>query len=257
MKLFKYIIIFLVFLQMNANAGQINVAATAKNTIEQKGQHITVAVDVDISALPEKLGSYTAKLMWDAQTLKYINYSPGNAEGFQAPVVNSTNASNGELIFAAAHPKGATGTVNVLNIVFEVNSTDVTNCGMNLEFTAMAAAYTFTDLLPFVRNVTTDVDLKVREIPEKASVLQNYPNPFNPSTEITYQLPKATFVQLSVYNLLGRKIKVLVNESKETGVHHVFWNGKDETGVVQPAGIYIYRIQAGKFTDIKKMLLVK
>ncbi|MBD3291080.1 hypothetical protein GF337_19890, partial [candidate division KSB1 bacterium] len=238
MKILRSFIIILFLLQMNAYAGQIKVSATPHSSISQKGEHITIAVDIDISALPEKLGSFTAQMRWDVHMLKYVNYSLGNAHGFQAPVVNADHSADGELTFAAANPKGATGKVNVLNIIFEVNNTEVADCGMNLEFTAMAAAYTFTDLLPFIKNVTTNVELKTKYIPDNASLAQNYPNPFNPTTEITFELPEAELVRLSVYNLLGRKIKMLVNESKESGLHRVYWDGKDEQGTDQPAGIY-------------------
>ena len=81
---------------------------------------------------------------------------------------------------------------------------------------------------------------------------QNYPNPFNPATTITYQLPKSTNVELSIYNLAGQKLKVFVSENQQVGKHQVQW---DATGY--PSGIYYYMITAGDFSQVKKMVLVR
>ncbi|MBI3125545.1 MAG: T9SS type A sorting domain-containing protein [Ignavibacteriales bacterium] len=81
---------------------------------------------------------------------------------------------------------------------------------------------------------------------------QNYPNPFNPTTTIKYEIPKNSFVKLSIYDLLGREISTLVNQAQNAGYHEITFNGKDLS-----SGIYIYQIQAGEFSRIKKMLLMK
>ncbi len=81
---------------------------------------------------------------------------------------------------------------------------------------------------------------------------QNYPNPFNPTTTIKYEIPKNSFVKLSIYDLLGREISTLVNQAQNAGYHEVTFNAKDLA-----SGIYIYQIQAGEFSRIKKMLLMK
>jgi hypothetical protein len=84
------------------------------------------------------------------------------------------------------------------------------------------------------------------------SLHQNYPNPFNPSTVINYYLPISNFVELSIYNSLGQKVVTLVSESKEAGFHQVEW---DASGFA--SGVYYYKITAGKFIDVNKMVLVK
>ncbi len=81
---------------------------------------------------------------------------------------------------------------------------------------------------------------------------QNYPNPFNPQTKIEYQLAKSGFVNISVYNLLSEKIKTLVNEYQEVGIHQTEFNGKG-----LPGGVYIYEIRSNDFTLAKKMILLK
>ncbi|MCD4817534.1 MAG: PKD domain-containing protein [Candidatus Cloacimonetes bacterium] len=95
------------------------------------------------------------------------------------------------------------------------------------------------------------------EIPEIYSLSPNYPNPFNPETTISYALPEASDVSLQVFNIKGQLVNTLVNENIETGNHSVVWNGKDNNDRKVSSGIYFYRINAGEFTDIKKMLLIK
>ncbi len=90
------------------------------------------------------------------------------------------------------------------------------------------------------------------EKPEIFSLSQNYPNPFNPVTKIKFQLPNPNSVRLTVYNVLGREIETLVSEEKPAGIYEVEFDG---TGF--PSGVYFYRIEAGKYSDTKKLLLLK
>ncbi|MAT59335.1 MAG: hypothetical protein CMF23_15290 [Ignavibacteriae bacterium] len=80
----------------------------------------------------------------------------------------------------------------------------------------------------------------------------NYPNPFNPSTTINYQLPEQSFVSIKVYNMLGETISVLKNEFQNSGSYSLEFDGSD-----LPSGTYLYKIQAGSYYEVKKMLLVK
>ena len=91
------------------------------------------------------------------------------------------------------------------------------------------------------------------------SLSQNYPNPGNPSATISFSLPQASHVSLEIYNLLGQKVRTLVEGAKEAGSHSVIWNGRDESGKVLSSGIYLYRLKTeqGDFVQVKKMLLVR
>ncbi len=88
---------------------------------------------------------------------------------------------------------------------------------------------------------------------------QNYPNPFNPVTKIRYQIPNSGHVTLKVYDLLGREIATLVNQHQNAGIYEISFNALNSNTTLGslPSGIYIYKIQAGEFSDTKKMLLVK
>jgi Zn-dependent metalloprotease len=94
-------------------------------------------------------------------------------------------------------------------------------------------------------------------LPSHAALAQNTPNPFNPRTVIRFDLPQATRVRLSIYDLTGRRIISLVDGERGAGRHQVVWNGITEAGRNAPSGVYVYRIEAGTFTAVKRMLLLK
>jgi len=86
---------------------------------------------------------------------------------------------------------------------------------------------------------------------------QNHPNPFNPTTTITYEIPEAGVVRLSVYDAAGRLVKNLVNEKQSVGQHRVTWEGRDERGVEASTGVYFVRMEAGGKVQSKKMVFMK
>lgn len=106
------------------------------------------------------------------------------------------------------------------------------------------------DLL--VSPATTTSVKSTKILPTEFVLMQNYPNPFNPSTKIRFELPQQTYVKLEVYNLIGQKVAELVNNELAAGSYEVTFNA-----VNLPAGIYLYRIEAGNFKNAKKMLLIK
>jgi hypothetical protein len=98
----------------------------------------------------------------------------------------------------------------------------------------------------------TSMEHGFAETPRTFSLEQNYPNPFNPSTTIRYVLPKASRVVLKVYDVLGRDVKTLVQETQSAGEHNAIF---DASGF--PSGLYFYRFQAGEFVQTKRLVLVK
>ncbi|MBN1153339.1 T9SS type A sorting domain-containing protein [candidate division KSB1 bacterium] len=95
------------------------------------------------------------------------------------------------------------------------------------------------------------------EVPTDYYLEQNYPNPFNMDTEIIYQLPEAGMVTVTIYNSVGHQIRSLVNQHHSAGKYAARWNGKDDLGNDTPSGVYLYHIKTNKFSDSKKMLLIK
>lgn len=105
--------------------------------------------------------------------------------------------------------------------------------------------------ITFQRSTATGAEL-TEDVPEEFNLLQNYPNPFNPATTIAYELPEETGVQIIIYDMLGRKVDVLVDENQAAGHYTVQWDGSDAA-----SGQYLYRIEAGGFTTTRQMTLIK
>jgi hypothetical protein len=94
-------------------------------------------------------------------------------------------------------------------------------------------------------------------IPDEFIVHQNFPNPFNPETEIRFALTKDSHVAINVYNTLGQQIGTLIDTQYAAGFHNVRWDGKDRNGNPVSSGIYLYQIQAGEFSQVRKMSLIR
>jgi hypothetical protein len=93
--------------------------------------------------------------------------------------------------------------------------------------------------------------------PTGYNLADNYPNPFNPESTIEYELPQAGLVRFEVFNLLGQKIKTLIDQNQDAGIHHIVWNGNNDLGEAVASGIYLYRIEANNFQATKRMLLIR
>ena len=89
------------------------------------------------------------------------------------------------------------------------------------------------------------------------SLLQNYPNPFNPSTSLRYDLPEDALVNITIYDMMGRQVKSLINDQQKAGYKSIRWNATNDRNEPVSAGLYLYTIQAGEFRHTKKMVLLK
>jgi len=104
----------------------------------------------------------------------------------------------------------------------------------------------------FVDGLITGIEQNTSSIPLTFALLQNYPNPFNPTTKISYDLPSANFVSLKIYDVLGKEVMTLVNTNQKAGRYEVPLNGTNLS-----SGAYFYRLEAGEFKSIKRMILIK
>jgi len=108
----------------------------------------------------------------------------------------------------------------------------------------------------FLYAIATDdltINDEIEVLPLKEFMLeQNYPNPFNPSTTISFSIPSSVFTSLKVYDILGNEIATLINEEKPAGDYQIIWNAENV-----PSGVYLFRLNAGNFSEMKKMILMK
>ena len=164
-------------------------------------------------------------LVWD-----YVN-----------PVVNTGPLYQGQEI-----PTQGSAQNSTLNRTFRVHRypTDYLGfAGHNLEPTGPIELYMNTHDLTY--------------LPDKHSLHQNYPNPLNPETIIPYGLAENIFVNITIYDLLGRQVKTLVNQVQNAGFNSIQWNATNDYGEPVSAGIYLYQIQAGTFYQTRKMALLR
>jgi len=110
----------------------------------------------------------------------------------------------------------------------------------------------YIDDIYFGKDSSTPISETDGRIPTTFVLYNNYPNPFNPETKIKYQLPNDSNVKIEIYDIMGKKVQTLVNERQNAGTHLIVFDGKGFA-----SGLYFYSIQAGKFRDVKKMVLLK
>ena len=106
-------------------------------------------------------------------------------------------------------------------------------------------------------NWTSVKMIETTSIPNEFELKQNYPNPFNPSTNVQYTVAKSEMVTLSVYNLLGEHVRILVNQNQNAGTYLITWDGRDEQSQKVDSGVYVYKLETEPFVQSKKMLLLK
>ena len=135
----------------------------------------------------------------------------------------------------------------VFNVLMNTSVSDeITGQVPNNEF-----GYGRIDAYAAMQQLITSVEENA-EIPNQFSLSQNYPNPFNPNTVIKYNIPSINFVSVKVYDVLGNEVSILVNEIKPPGSYNVTFDGSELS-----SGVYFYRINAGNFQQVKKMIFIK
>jgi hypothetical protein len=134
------------------------------------------------------------------------------------------------------------------------------NNGVKLEPTTVAKQEGISLVSTDAKEISYDTDFSMvtgRTIPTSYSVAQNYPNPFNASTVIRYSLPEQARVKIEIYNILGQKVKTLVDEVQTAGYKTVEWNGTNAQNRTVASGVYFYKINTGKYSEVKQMTMLK
>jgi hypothetical protein len=109
-----------------------------------------------------------------------------------------------------------------------------------------------------VLSVTLEwMDVDVDQLPTVYALHQNYPNPFNPVTTLSYDLSEDVMVSISIYDMMGRIVSNLVSSQQNAGYKSIQWNATNYKGAPVSAGLYLYTIEAGKFRQTRKMVLLK
>ncbi len=172
----------------------------------------------------------------------------------------SSLAVSGSSVFAGANGGTPSGVYMSTNNGTSWTMPDTGMTNYNIHYTQLLVwgnrLYALTESGVWYRPLnqfgTTSVNDASNALPARFSLSQNYPNPFNPTTVVSYQLPVTSRVTLKVYDVLGREVASLVDAEKNAGIHSVTFDGNSLS-----SGVYFYRLQAGNFSDIKKLMLVK
>ena len=147
--------------------------------------------------------------------------------------------------------------------VVEQAPANATGISVRARFTSNPTGKAFFDDFSVYKMVLADPALGVDDagevtvLPTGFELKQNYPNPFNPTTTINFAIPQTDWVNITVYNLLGRKITTLVNGVHEQGSYKISWNGMDGNHQPVPSGVYIYSLRSNTVQMNKKMILLR
>lgn len=132
------------------------------------------------------------------------------------------------------------------------------NIGSGDNLTSLAALVENVEFIrSYYNSIIPPLAIEPVQIPMHIELAQNYPNPFNPTTEIAFAIPNPADVKLEIYNVLGQKVRTLVNERKTTGRYQMIWDGRSDSGISVASGVYFYRLSAGTFVKSRKMILLK
>lgn len=208
------------------------------STNDPLNPEITVPVRLDVyNLIPVELESFTAEAGGNDVHLTWTTATETNNSGFSVERKKTTDKNWTEAAFIEG--KGTTTEKSVYTY------TDKDVAGGIYSYRLKQV-----DLDGTV-SYSSEIEVNV-EIPEDFALYQNYPNPFNPATTIKFALPEASQVTVTVYNQLGEQVEQLTGGILEAGYHEITWNAMNYA-----SGVYFYRIEAGNFNDIKKMMLLK
>jgi len=225
-----------------------NVILNIGSASAKEGEQVTIPLSVeDISGVT----SFFTTLKYDSEILSINNISLTELSN-DMNLVFEENRDTGELHIALAGTEILNTEGEILEITFDV-AEDIK--GTN---TIPISASQFNANERDLSELTGSGEIIVNGIPLKFVMLQNFPNPFNPSTSIKYQIPENdSRVSICVYNVKGQLVKTLIDEKQDAGFHNVIWNGTDSTGNNVSSGVYFYRMESDKFSEMKKLILLK
>ncbi|NOY88453.1 MAG: T9SS type A sorting domain-containing protein, partial [FCB group bacterium] len=212
----------------------------------------------------------------DGVTLEKVDFDNTRVSYFDGKFANINNEKHTVIIglfpqlSSVKKDNLAPGTGVIARLVFKVNDPAVTDISIKpIELKNPDHTLTFihedktkmaNHEVDYLDNITPDLEnisvslssVSGEGVPESYALYQNYPNPFNPSTQISFDLPVTSYVNLTIYNVLGQKVITLIDKNMDAGRHEVEWDASNNS-----SGIYFYRISAENFSQTKKMLMLK
>ncbi len=217
----------------------------------------TMFVDVSLANVQALMG-YGFVLNYDAEKFEFVEVMPAAEDllvssGGETPLLRGWSPEAGQVHVMNAIVNGSevSGGGDIVRLVFRVLRDFEDNARFEI---AEGLVFDPSQLAnPLAGGV-----LDIQTTPTEFALLQNFPNPFNPDTTIGYELAESADVTLQIYNVVGQVVRTLIAaEPQSVGRYQVRWDGMDDRGTPVSSGIYFYQISAGKFQDVRKLMLLK
>ena len=230
----------------------INSSVTMDNVTENSGEEFSLTVKAEQIT---GMAGYQFILVYDPALYEFVSVEEGEfltaREGTSLFIHNDAdgNLAVAGLLFDATDEITAEGEGVLATVKFKWIGDEATAITMN--------SIKIMDKSQKLNTIGDIVLEKPIALPDDFGLNQNYPNPFNPTTTIKYALPKSVHVDLTIYNILGQRIKTIVSDVQRAGYKKLTWDGTNDTNVKVASGIYIYRLKAGDFVSQKKMVFLK
>ena len=199
----------------------------------------------DMGAFEITLPAITGFTFYTFDTYISLTWDPANQDGFQYYLLErSTDEEFAE---------------NIVSNYVTINYYEDNEMEYDTEYFYRVSYYTnnWSEYSEVISVTLQWLDVDGEQLPTVYALHQNYPNPFNPTTQIKYDLPEDAMVSITIYDIMGRSIRSLVNSQQTAGYRSIQWNATNNHGKPLSAGMYIYTIQAGEFSQTKKMILLK
>lgn len=216
-----------------------------------------VFVDVSLANVQALMG-YGFVLHYDAEKFEFVEAMPAAEDllmssGGETPLFKGWSPESGQVhvMNAIANGSEVSGNGDIVRLVFRVLRDFEDDARFEIAEGLVFDPSQFAN--PLVGGV-----LDIQTTPTEFALLQNFPNPFNPETTIGYELAESADVTLQIYNVVGQVVRTLIaSESQSIGRYQVRWDGMDDRGMPVSSGIYFYQLSAGKFQDVRKLMLLK
>jgi len=231
------------------SASPVSLIIGSVNVVED--QH--VEIPISITAANQQINTLIFSLEYDPGYLHYTSILKTRLSKDFLLVTNGQE--KGLLHIAMAGVTGINGDGEIVRLNFQIVAPSIKNKRTKLTLARALAN-------DRIVTVTSDGEVIVAESEAEPLVVdyalfQNYPNPFNLETQIQYQIPRLSPVRITIYNLMGNKIRTLIKEDKPAGSYQVYWDGKDDQGKAMSSGIYLFELMSGEFVQSKKMIMMK
>jgi len=249
-----------------ASAPNVMMKAHAGRTVQllnpkfQTGQIHTVTIELEAQGDENAVGFSAG---FEPAVLTFKNATLGRDASGATLNVNDGKAATGLVGLALALPAGQTFAAGMRQLVlvsFSVNSnTAVTSTPIVFKDQPIGREVVDVNgnVLQAAWSLVTAVHERVSELPTTFELNANIPNPFNPSTTIKYDLAQAVEVKLEIFDMLGRRVRTLVDQRQQAGRYAMTWDGRNEQGESVASGTFIYQLRAGSFVQARKMALVR